>query len=154
MSCLDERMLSSYLDGGSSGSERREIEEHVSGCERCLGLLAVAYEAQDASCRCPAALKSKIKNRLGLKKRKARPELKWLFGALVLFLASFIFKEYFLQFLAAALVLGFKWAMTGEGAKQAVMIFRAIKPGEKKFERKAPPDVSDVIGGDEHGEAR
>ena len=151
MDCLNEKILSSYLDERLSGTERTRIETHISGCRRCLDLLLVAYEARGMSQKCPLLLKDKIKKRLGLKERKKRPEVRWLFGALFLFALSFIFKRFFLQFLMAAVVLGFKWVMEGEGAKRVVMIFKEIQKKEKNFERKSPPPVSDITGGDRYG---
>jgi len=90
-------------------------------------MLLVAYEAQSGQKKCPPLLKEKIKKRLGLKEKKKRPEVKWLLGALVFFALSFVVSRYFMQFLVASAVLGVKWAMTGEGAKRAIMIFKGIK---------------------------
>ena len=150
MKCLDEKTLSSYLDKRLSDTEREGIEEHIARCNACLDMLLVAYESQNK--KCPAILKERIKQRLGLKQKKKNPGLKWLLAALVFFGLSFVFRGYFLQFLAAAIILGFKWVMEGEGAKRVIMIFKEIQEKEKKFERKSPPDVSNILGGDKYGE--
>lgn len=152
MGCLNEKTLSSYLDEKLSDIERKEIERHIADCNICLDMLLVAYESLAEKRICPAALKRSIKTRLGLKERKKRPELKWFFAGLVFLAFSFMFRHYFLQFLAIAVILGFKWAMEGEGAKRVIMIFKGIPEKEKKFERKPPPDVSNVTGGDRYGE--
>ncbi|MBU1061186.1 MAG: zf-HC2 domain-containing protein [Candidatus Omnitrophica bacterium] len=144
MDCLNEKVLSSYLDERLSEDERRRIDGHISKCNRCLDLLIVAYEAQAKSRKVSSLLKERVKKRLGVKQKKARPELKWLLGALFLFALSFIVKRFFMQFLVGAAILGFKWAMEGEGAKRAVMIFKGIEKKEKNFERKSPPPVSDI----------
>lgn len=144
MNCLDEKVLSSYLDKSLSGGERTRIEAHVSQCSRCLDFLVLAYEAQGNRQKCPPLLKEKIKARLGLRQRKGRAELKWLFGALFVFAFSFVFKRFFAQFLVAAAILGFKWVMEGESAKRAIMIFKGIEKSEKKIERKSTPPVSDI----------
>ncbi len=154
MGCLGENILSAYLDKALSGAERHRIEKHVSGCNHCLELLLVAYDAQCGLKRCPPALKEKMRKHLGLKQKKTRPEMKWLAGTLILFALSFAFRRYFLQFLVAAAILGFIWAMEGEGAKRVVMIFKGMKDEEKDFERKAPPPVSHITGGDRYGEGR
>jgi len=154
MDCLDEKTLSSYLDMRISELQRREIEAHMAECKHCLDLALVAYEAEGASQKCPPLLKQKIRKALGLKQKRARTELKWLFGALFLFILSFVFRRFFLQFLIASAVLGFKWAMEGEGAKRVVMIFKGVQKDEKNFERKPPPPVSDITGGDRYGERR
>jgi len=151
MRCLDEKTLSSYLDERLSDAERKSIEEHIADCNICLGTLLVAYESQDSGRRCPAILKDKIKSRLGLKQPKKRPELKWLFASLFFFILSFVFRHYFLQFLAISVILGFKWVMEGESAKRVIMIFKGIQEKEKKVERKSPPDVSNIAGGDRYG---
>jgi len=75
-------------------------------------------------------LQNKIKARLGLRQRRARPELKWLFASIALLLLSFVFKKYFLQFLIVAAILGFKWVMEGEGARKVVMIFKGMREEE------------------------
>jgi len=151
MRCLDERMLSSYLDEKLSDAERKKIEEHIADCNICLDMLLVAYESQGRSKKCPAILKDRIKNKLGLRQPKKRPELKWFFAGLFFFALSFIFRHYFLQFLAISVILGFKWVMEGESAKRVIMIFKGIQEKEKKFERKSPPDVSNMAGGDRYG---
>lgn len=119
MGCLSEKELSSYLDKRLGDAERRKIEEHVAGCNACLDMLLVARDA------------GRLKKTENMQGRR-RGETKWLLGALILFLFSFIVKRYFLQFLAASAVLGFKWVMEGEGARRAIMIF-------KDFGRKQDP---------------
>ena len=153
MHCPDEKTLSSYLDGKLLDEALRQgIEAHISQCTSCLDLLVLAYEAQKGRCKCPASLEEKIKTRLGLRHKNPRRELKWLFGAVFLFALSFVFKRYFVQFLVAAAILGFKWVMEGEGARRAIMIFKGIEPKEKKSERKPPSPLSRIRGGDRHGE--
>lgn len=149
--CLDEKTLSSYLDERLSDAERKKIEGHIADCDTCLGMLLAAYESRGRGKKCPAILNNRIKNRLGLKQAKKRPELKWFFPALFFFALSFIVRHYFLQFLAISVILGFKWVMEGEGAKRVIMIFRGIQEKEKKVERKSPPDVSNIAGGDRYG---
>lgn len=140
MDCMNEKRLSSYFDERISEEERNRIERHISGCNRCLDMLLVAYDAG-------------VNDRMTrVKKKKKTPGLKWLFGSVFLFMLSFVFKGYFLQLLVAAGILGFKWVMEGEGAKRVVMIFKGIQKDEKDFERKLPPYVSSKRGGDSYGE--
>lgn len=122
--CLDEKLLSSYLDERLPDIERKRIEEHIAVCNNCLDLLVVAYESQGK--KCPEALRQRIKNRLGLRQKRKRPEVKWLIAAIVFFALSFVFRQYFLQFLAGAIILGFKWVMEGEGERRIVMIFKGM----------------------------
>lgn len=170
MGCLNEKMLSSYLDEKLADIERKEIEKHIADCNTCLDMLLVAYEAQKKkfSTRLLRGLARTIlaatifferkdrANQAGSveKIKKKRPELKWLFAGLVFLALSFMFRHYFLQFLAIAVILGFKWAMEGEGAKRVIMIFKGIPEKEKKFERKPPPDVSNVSEDMNYGDRR
>ena len=165
--CLDEKMLSSYLDERLTEAERKRIEGHIADCNICLDMLLVAYEAQRkkfstrplrglARTILAATIFFERKNRTNQtgsveKIKKKRPELKWFFASMFFFALSFVFKGYFLQLLAIAVVLGFKWVMEGDGVKRAVMIFRGIQEKEKKFARKSPPDVSNIAGGDRYG---
>lgn len=139
MDCMDEKTLSSYIDEKISKEERSRIEGHISSCNRCLDLLLVAHDAE-------------ANDRMKRVKKKKNPGLKWFLGAVFLFALSFVFKGYFLQLLVAAAILGFKWAMEGEGARRVVMIFKGMQNEEKDFERKIPPYVSSKRGGDRYGE--
>jgi len=152
MRCPNERELSSYLDSTLSGAERERIEAHVSNCGRCLDLLTLAHEAGSGSWECPEPLKEKIKKMLGIRGRKSRAELKWLFGTIIMLALSFVFKRYFLQFLTASLILGFKWGVSSEAARRTIMIFKGMQQAQKKVERKSPSDVSNITGGDRYGE--
>ena len=151
MDCLDEVTLSSYLDGTLSKEERSKVEEHIADCKKCLDLLVVAHKSIKGVKIAPLELKNKVKARLGIRQKRGN-ELPWLIVSITLFLLSFIVKRYFMQFLSAAVITGFKWVMEGEGARRAIMIFKKIPEKEKKFERKSPPPVSNITGGgDRHG---
>ncbi|MFH1478859.1 MAG: zf-HC2 domain-containing protein [Candidatus Omnitrophota bacterium] len=150
MGCLDELTLSSYLDKGLSETDRAKIEEHISGCRKCLDLLLVAEQARTRSKRPSPGLNKRIESMLGLKPKRKGKEMKWFLGAIVLFGLSFIIKRYFLQFLLASVILGFKWVMEGEGARQVIMIFKKNQDSEKKFERKSPSELSNITGGDRY----
>ena len=154
MNCPKEKLISAYLDERLPKDERQSIEGHISKCNHCLDLLMVAYEAQGKKTWCPPLLKERVRVLLGLRPKRKRSELKWLFGTLIFFGLSFAFKRFFAQFLVAAAILGIKWAMEGEAARRAIMIFKGIEKKEKKFERKSTPPVSDIAGGDRHGEGR
>jgi hypothetical protein len=149
--CLNEKVLSSYVDERLSKAERKKIEVHIADCNACLDMLLVAHESYGRAKKCTAILKNRIKNRLGLKHTMNRPGSKWLIAALFFFALSFVIRHYFLQFLAISVVLGFKWVMEGEGAKRVIMIFKGIQEKEKKVERKSPPNVSNIAGGDRYG---
>lgn len=131
--CPDEKVLSSYLDKRLSESEKACIEEHIAGCNNCLELLLTAYEANKKGfCKCPPKMKQDLMRKFGFNKiRKNKyPEQFWFLASLMFFLFSFVVKGYFLQFLGAGFILGFKWVMEGEGAKKIIMIFKGIKDEE------------------------
>jgi len=128
MNCLDEKELSSYLDENISPEKRKRIESHISGCGKCLDMLVVAYEA------------GKIRKRKQSNKNN-RPVLKWLAGFLILFAASFVFRKFFLQFLIASAVFGFKWAMEGEGARKTIMIFKNLPPNPHRNNRNKGKEI-------------
>lgn len=150
MNCPDAKQLSLYLDDKLSDSQRTSIEGHISGCDQCLDFIVLAHEAGSRSQKCPSFLKERIRIKLGLKRKRSGRELGWLFAALLLFTLSFVVKRYFAQFLVAAAIMGFKWVMEGEGARRAIMIFKGMGQQEKKNERKPPPPVSRVTGGDRY----
>jgi len=132
MNCLDEKTLSSYLDKNLTKEEREGIEVHIAECRDCLDLITVAYQAQSSSEKCPAQLKEKLRQRFGFKKTKKTAERWWFYGTVLMFVFSFVFRGYFMQFLALTIILGFKWVMEGEGARKVVMIFKGIEKEEKK----------------------
>jgi hypothetical protein len=153
MTCPNEITLSAYLDERLPEEERRGIEKHVSACGSCLDFLLVAYEVRRENNTLKGGLQNSWIPAFRLSHRlKNILKFKWFFGSFFFFILSFVFKHYFLQFLAVSVILGFKWVMEGEGARKAVMIFKGIEKKEKIFERKSPPPVSDIAGGDKYGE--
>lgn len=131
--CPDEKVLSSYLDKRLSESEKACIEEHIAGCNNCLELLLTAYEADKKGfCSCPPKITQDLSRKLGFNTGRKRKhfEIFWFLSSVAFFLLSFVVKRYFLQFLGAGFILGFKWVMDGEGAKRIIMIFKGIKDEE------------------------
>jgi len=154
MDCLDENTLSLYLDNEMTEVQRDRIDRHISECRDCLDLIVVAWDAQRFSKKLHLRkLNEKIKDKLGLK-RRVTSEVKWFCAMLVLFVSSFLFKRYFLQFLVGASICGFKWAMEGEAARRVIMIFKGIDKKEKEFERKSRSCVSNMQGGDNYDKAK
>jgi hypothetical protein len=128
--------------------ERQYIERHIASCNRCLGELVIAREAIRRERGLIRNVERAARKLLGCS------ESKWLVLSILLFFFSFVYRRYFLQFLAAAVILGVKWVMEGEGARKTIMIFRDLEKKVKKNERKTPPRVSNMAGGDENGKGR
>ena len=134
--CLDGKTLSAYLDKNLKKDERTEIEGHISKCDKCLDLLLVAYDSRGKFLSSHNSLKNNIKMKLGLQKNYKISGNIWFIYTLLFFLLSFVLKSFFIQFLAIAVILGFKWVMDGEAAKKIIMIFKNIERKDEKPERK------------------
>ena len=112
-SCPSELELGRYLDKTVSLSQRDKIERHLSDCGYCLDLLAVSKEALRA-----CAKKSNPFHAL--------KQQKWFILSIFSLVLSFFIKRYFFQFLTLSLILGLKWALSTEGSRNLVMIFRSL----------------------------
>jgi len=119
--CPSEEILSEYLSGTLRQEDVLLLEEHLIKCESCRELLADAYHI--TSKRDITELLHKTRN--WIKKNK------WLIGAFVSFILSFILPRYFLQFIAAFVVLGAKWVLDAKTTKTLIMISEAWKRGDK-----------------------
>ncbi len=84
----------------------------LAGCYECLDLMAATY----------AASRILNKRRVMLKK-----EYMFLVMAVISFALSFIFKGYFLQFLAASVVLAIKWIVESKTTRMLITIQEAYK---------------------------
>lgn len=121
--CLSELELGKYLDRTLPISQKEKIEKHLADCGYCLDLLVVAKDAIENS-------KKKVSLSQSLAKQK------WFIFSMLSFLLSFFIKRYFFQFLTLSLILGIKWALSGEGSKNLVMIFRGLSHKESEDEAK------------------
>ena len=57
----------------------------------------------------------------------------WLAGFALCFLLSFVFSRFFLQFLAAAVLLGVKWIVDQKVTRTQILIYKALKESEEKI---------------------
>ncbi len=105
--------LADYARGGLSESRRDEIEAHISDCYRCLDVLVSISDGL----------------RKPKKKRGAvlKAEYLYLISAIVCFVLSFLLSDYFLQFLAATIVLGAKWIIDSKTTRTLITIRKAIE---------------------------
>ncbi len=116
--CPRDEELSLYMEKKLNKDRKEAIEKHLSDCSYCLDLVVVAQDAL-------TTLKKTFDYKSLLLKQK------WLILCLITFVLSFLFPRYFLQFLVATLILGIKWAVGPEGAKNLVMIFRSMHAHEE-----------------------
>ena len=113
-----ESELADYLSNTLTGEDRKRAEDHIACCNDCLDNAVSAYES--------------VKT---FKKRKAGVMKKinvYLILAVISFGLSFVFRDYFVQFLTATLLLGIKWITDAKSTKMLIMIYEAWKNGGEK----------------------
>jgi len=119
--CPSEKILAEYITGLLAPGDAANAEEHLAACPGCRRLIAETHDITKRS----------------IMKRSKNMTLRWFAGnrwviaSSVMFLFSFIFSRYFLQFLAAALVMGAKWIIDSRTTKMLVMIHEAWKRGDR-----------------------
>lgn len=116
-----ETELADFLSGDLSAGRRRGIEGHIASCGECLDKIVCAYDAVKRS------------GKRGRQKKGGPGFMKkiniYLAMATVFFLLSFVMPRYFMQFLAATVILGIKWAVDSKTTKMLIMIHEAWKKG-------------------------
>ncbi|MDO8747872.1 MAG: zf-HC2 domain-containing protein [Candidatus Omnitrophota bacterium] len=111
--CPSELELGKYLDKSASVSQKDRIERHLANCGYCLDLLVTAKKALKDSPKKPNVL-------------QALNQQKWFILSMLSLGMSFFIKRYFFQFLTLSLIFGLKWALSAEGSRNLVMIFRSL----------------------------
>ena len=120
--CPDENTLMEYLKGVLDQEKCKLLEHHLAGCGFCLSQLSLASEvesiADQRNLSAPSQkLVDKVMFRLGINRSKdnqRKHSIKigkgafFLIGTIVCFVLSFVFSRYFMQFLAATLILGIR----------------------------------------------
>lgn len=132
-SCPNETKLSEYLGGKLPRGEEQLLAEHIKQCYWCIEQLDLAQRARSI-----LDIKER-KMRLAGRKGMIRTNLinwikknKWLVGAAIAFILSFVFSRYFLQFLILTLLMGIKWIFTTGGTKTVIMIYDAWRRKSRK----------------------
>lgn len=110
--------IAGYLSKTLSGEDRQRIENHMAACDECREKLVSAYE----SVRIFKKGKVPIMKKINI----------YLILAIIAFALSFLFPQYFLQFLTATIILGIKWVVDSKSTKMLVMIYEAWKNGGEK----------------------
>ena len=144
--CPSEAVLAGYL--GNSLKQKEKVETHISECLYCLEQLNLAHQAQKAFSKgnLPSSGqkivdKAKKISSLAPAKSKRKGSI-WLVATLIAFILSFLVPRYFLQFLAAAVILGIKWALESDAAKTLIMI---LDKRHKDKEEDLPEKVKDRL---------
>lgn len=116
--CVPFERLCDYANGTLPPKEKAKVESHLAGCYHCLDIVVSMHDGNKY-----------FHNKRGLNMKK---EYLYLLMALVCFLSSFIFKGYFLQFLAATIVLGMKWVVDSKTNRMLIMIYEAWRKGGER----------------------
>jgi len=119
-SCPEEHLLSGYMTGTLAAADRAGIERHVSSCPYCIYRIAEAYEVVNDQKRHGGHFTMFKKINI------------WALLSLAMFILSFLFPRYFIQFLAAGSLLGIKWIVDNKNTKMLIMIHEAWKHGGEK----------------------
>ena len=120
--CPSIETLSEYISGLIPQEYLPEIEEHFANCSKCRELLAEVHEAL-AKPTIPLLCRNVLS--------WIRKNL-WLIGGCAAFFCSFLFAKYFLQFLAACLIMCLKWLIDAKTVKTLIMVYEAWKQGKTK----------------------
>ena len=126
--CPSEEVLSEYLEGLLSEEDKLSIENHLCRCPECRSLIIDACHITSK----PSA--SEIVNKVLTWTRSN----KWLIASAVSFICSFLVPEYFLQFIAAFVILSIKWVLDSKSAKTLIMIegsSKAISKNKSKLKK-------------------
>ncbi len=134
--CLSEEILLEYIGKKLDADECKFIESHLAQCGFCLSQLSLAFEAQKMNEKkdFPAPPQGFIekaeellkpdKNTVDTRMTAKRGFKKNLFltATIICFILSFLIPRYFMQFLAAALILGLRWVFESESAHTFIMV--------------------------------
>lgn len=130
--CPADEELAEYADGVISGAFGKQgLLSHITECGSCFSKVASAVSVLT---RFDNSMpedydKASIKKAQSIPGRAQRSKLnimgrnKYLYISAAFFLLSFLQSRFFLQFLAAAVVFGFKWVMDTGGSKALIMIY-------------------------------
>lgn len=121
--CPDEVTLSNYLTGNLKDDRLNELEEHLGSCPYCIYKLAEAKET--------------VNEFLSQQKEKGFfSQMKkiniWITLSIIMFILSFIFPRYFMQFLVGAVLFWTKWVVDNKNTKMLITIYEAWKNGDSK----------------------
>jgi len=136
--CPSDNILADYIsDAISAEAEKEAISSHIANCDKCFKKVASCVSALSISDNNKQTTTSNRLLRRVLSMPKKYPKTnfkgsyirrnKFLLVAGLFFALSFICKQFFLQFLAAALIFGVKWIMDTGSTKALIMIYETWK---------------------------
>ena len=137
--CPDNKILADYMAGNLSGMDAANIETHASNCKDCLWKISNALKADTLYKEGklpPASSKNVIK-------KPGRSKNLWLIAAIIAFIASFIFKRYFLQCLVATILLGIKWIIESENMRTMILVLDSWRRHEHHNDDEINRRISD-----------
>lgn len=117
--CITHYNIYSYINNTLPHSKRKVVEAHIAECYHCLDMLTAADAGKKGM------LKADMKD--GFKK-----EYLYLVTAILSFTLSFLFSKYFLQFLAAAVILGIKWIVDSKSSKTLITVYETLKKDSRQ----------------------
>ncbi len=121
--CPTDENLSEYVSGVITPENRTYIEKHLSICSKCRKTVVKAFNI---------IKEPKMIHFLKHIHKKIIAD-KWLISSAMFLILSFVFKEYFFQFLIASLLTGIKWIIDSKTTKLLIMINEARKDHEKLY---------------------
>ncbi|MBL7073444.1 MAG: zf-HC2 domain-containing protein [Candidatus Omnitrophica bacterium] len=118
--CPSEENLSEYLSGIMSRADKNLIEQHLANCQACRTLVAETHSIARKS----------AENKIHKLFRALKREHLWLTACVISLSLSFVFSNYFIQFLTASLLLGIKWIIDSKTTKTLIMIHKTLKTSD------------------------
>ena len=134
---LDGTLADYVSETSSTAAEKDAVAAHVAKCDKCFEKVAlcVAALSKPSTSKESDTRKGLLRKALSMPKKYPRIQAKdsymkrnkYIFISGVFFLLSFVFKLFFIQFLAAALIFGLKWIMDAGSTKALIMIYETWK---------------------------
>ena len=151
--CPAEARLSDYLQNKLPPQESEALSSHIANCAACLDLMAAAYRGDkifnELTQRPSAAAINKAKGvamRKNLGKNDKIKRIIYPCLSALAFLLSFLFPQYFLQFLFIALLFGLKWVFETGSTRTLIMIYQAWQKKDTTQARKIAEDLKERFG--------
>ena len=144
LNCPSDAEMADYVNAVIKGEKKEEpVTAHITECDSCFSKVAsalstlTAFDKNSIDMPSPDSIKSsKLLPKTNTKSKSRKSFIKqnrYLFIAALFFIISFIIRRYFLQFLTAALIFGFKWAVDTNSSRSLIMIYDTWK--QKKREK-------------------
>jgi len=120
--CPQEEKIAEYLSGISCEEEKIALEKHFTKCSRCRKLMVETFDLTKE-----AAIMIAFNKMIKIFKKNI-----FLFLSATSLVLSFYCNKYFLQFLTASILCGFKYIIDSKTTKTLIMINEAYKKNSSK----------------------